>query len=304
MKKIVLGIFGFLVLCCVFFALGRVYRERCNRFRAQDISETRARFSPANFPTRSHQFVFFIYAFNNGAYVEKTLKSISRQIDDHYRLIYIDDGSTDGSHELALDCIQKNHLAERTIFIHHEQKNGQLASLVSALQGCQDQDIIVVMQGEDYLAHEWVLSRLNQYYANNDLWLTYSQYCEYPSYRPGPLSQDHEPPSDFRQSPFMATHFQTFYAGLFKRINEADLMMQGLFIAERPDMAMMLPMMEMARDHFQFIPEIHSVVHPRMLSSEGHEQEIRCEKYIRSLKPYHPIEALSTKTDDLLKEGS
>ena len=137
-------------------------------------------FRPAQYPCQNRSFVIFICGFNNGAFLEKTLRSVFSQVYDNYRLIYIDDASTDGSFELARDCISQSGYSSRATFVHNDQRLGLLANLVRAVQVCKDQEIVILLHGQDWLAHEWVLERLNQYYADPDLWLTYGQYREFP----------------------------------------------------------------------------------------------------------------------------
>ncbi len=154
------------------------------------------------------------------------------------------------------------------------------------MQGCLDEEIVIVLQGEDRLAHEWVLQRLNQYYADPDLWLTYGQFREYPSFQLGgcrPFT-DHK----FRSAPSSPYHLKTFYAALFKKIQEADLVFQGQFMST--DFAYMMPLFEMAKDHFQWIPEILYL--SNQAPKEGRELQVRCEQYVRSLASYDPVSVL------------
>ncbi|MBF8262946.1 MAG: hypothetical protein HW387_611 [Parachlamydiales bacterium] len=307
MKKAVLWIFGLLLFTCGSFAAGRyVHQHRQSRV-VQNSPNIDNRFSPADFPTQKRSFVLLICAFNNGAFLEKTLRSVSGQSYENYRLIYIDDASTDGSAALAADCINACGLSHRTTLVRNEQRLGTLANLMRAAQVCEDQEIIVMLGGNDWLAHEWVLSRLNQYYANPDLWLTYSQYCDFPSYRPG-ISRDIQQIewSHLRSSPFVATHLPTFYAALFRRISEADLLFQGAFWPQAAVMAIMLPMLEMARDHFQFVPDIQTIANRRAETLEDREHQIRCERSIRAKTPYSPVTALQREADQEqdLEDGS
>lgn len=181
-------------------------------------------FSPSSYPSVNRPFVIVITAFNNGAYVEKTLSSIFSQKYDSYRLVYIDDASDDGSFALARDLMAGR---KNAILLRNEQRIGFAASLARAVEGSQDGEIVVVVGDSDRLAHEWVLQRLNQYYANPDLWLAASQAREYPYY--GVLS---------------TSELRTFYASLFKQM-------------AAPDEDYWAPMLEMGQGHFCAIEEVH-----------------------------------------------
>lgn len=147
---------------------------------------------------------------------------------------------------------------------------------------------MVVLQGEDWLAHEWVLQRLNAYYADPDLWLGLAQSIDFPTYQLGP-PQDLRP---LRTQSSIGPHLKTFYAGLFKRIRESDFVYSGAFLPACAELAYMTPMLEMGKDHVQFIPEVLSINNRLSIQKQERELQLRCEKFVRSLDPYPPLTAL------------
>ncbi|HSX37971.1 MAG TPA: glycosyltransferase family A protein [Chlamydiales bacterium] len=199
----------------------------CHSPKKSHWSEFRA----TPYPLDNLPFCVFIYGKNNGAYLEKTLQSVFLQKYENFRIIYIDDASDDGSQELARDVIKENSQFARVHLVRNTHPLGFLASLSESVENCMDEEIIVVLNGEDYLAHEWVLARLNQYYADPDLWLTYGNSLEYPTYQPS-------------SSPC----FHTFYAALFKEIRKTGL--QG------DDLSYKMAMLEIAKDRCQHLPDI------------------------------------------------
>jgi glycosyltransferase involved in cell wall biosynthesis len=294
MKKAFVWFLSLLILACGSFAVGRYYREHHPLIQNVENPDWDNGFRASDFPLQKHSFVIFVCGFNNGAFVEKTLRSIFSQVYDNYRLIYVDDGSTDGSFELARDCISQSRSMDRTTFVRNETRLGLLSCLMRAIQGCKDHEIVVLLRGHDWLAHQWVLNRLNQYYANPDLWLTYGQYREFPSYRMGSARNYLKSEwKTIREAFFAADHLPAFYAALCKRINENDLLFQGSVLPQRGELAVMLPMLEMAKKHYQFIPEILCISNSGGEGLEDRDLQVRCEKYIRSLKPYS---LLSTQT--------
>ncbi len=303
MQKSFLWILCFALVIGGAFTGGKTWRERQNRSTA-DTQDLDHGFRASAFPLESRSFVFVICGYNNGAFIEKTLSSVFAQAYDFYRVIYIDDGSTDGSFEAARDAIYSSGQMLRTTIVRNEERLGQLANLVRAVDVCENQEIVVVLNGEDWLAHEWVLSRLNQYYSDSDLWLTYGQYCEFPSYKTGAARSYRKAEwKELREAPFAAGHLQTFYASLFRRISEADLTQHGTFFPAASDLAVMLPMLEMAGDHFQFLPEILYVVNRHAVVQIDPEMQARCEREIRSFKPYQPLISLSFPAEDTMEES-
>lgn len=228
MKKLILSL----------FLLGSVFAVSFMAARWEKKTEkVVSRFNPVPFALKNQPFTIVITGFNNGATIAKTLNSLFSQNYDNYRLIYIDDASTDGSFELARDLIyESNHLLQATI-VHNEEKLGEAVNLFRAVQACQDGEVVVVLRGEDWLSHEWVLQRLNAYYADPNLWLACGQHRDFPSYQLGPDRQ------------FKTSHLKSFHASLLKKIGEADLLVSGY----------MDPMLEIAQDHAYFIPEILSI---------------------------------------------
>lgn len=247
-------------------------------------------FQPAPYPLLNRPMTVVIIGKNNGAFAEKTLASVFSQTYENYRIIYIDDASSDGSFELVRDLVYESAYLPKVTLVHNEESLGFLANLFRAVESCADEEIIAVLNGEDWLAHEWVLQRINQYYADPDLWLTYGQYCEYPSFERGSCCSCEK---DFRSSPFVASHLQTFYAGLFKKIKTSDFLYGGGYFPAAEELAYMIPMLEMAQDHSSYIPEVLYVVNQKSMKKEDHELHAHCEKAIRELAAYSPVQILS-----------
>lgn len=291
MKKITFGLFFLFALFIAGFSAGKSRKVQSYVSESEVLDH---HFTPTRYPLENHPFAIVVVGYNNGAFAEKNLRSIFSQHYDNYRLIYIDDGSTDGSFELVRDLIYDSRELGRVTLVRNEERKGELASLFYAVHNCPDLEIIVWVGGEDWLAHEWVLSRLNEYYADPDLWLTYGQYREFPHYRLGqcrPFQVSDLNEKGFRGHPFVSSHLKTFYASLFKKVEESDFAYQGTFLSAAADLAVMIPLLELAQGHFQFIPEIQYIANTQ-LRTEG-ELFSKCERYIRSLTSYAPVSHLT-----------
>jgi len=188
------------------------------------------------FPLAEHKsFVVVLYAQNQALWCERALRSIFEQDYDHYRVIVIDDGSTDGTADLAKRFVLDNNQAEKVILIHNETTLGQPASLYRAIDGCLDREIIVSLDAKDWFLSPGVLARLNKIYQNPDVWLTMAESLDYPSYEAnpnGPIS---------------------YYAALFKQIHLQDLFKGGHF-ASHPD-AYLGPLMGLSSGHIYKLQE-------------------------------------------------
>lgn len=285
MKRLIL----FSLVIGLFFVAGKegaqIYHNKtCEKTRLIEPKP----FSPANYSLKNRPFTVVVIGHNNGANVEKTLRSVFFQSYLNFRLIYIDDASTDGSHEVARDAINRSERTFQVTFVQNEQKLGDLANIFRAVETCEDHEIVVVLQSGDWLSHEWVLQILNAYYADPDLWIAAGNYIDYPTFQRA-LKREFQ---NLRTQPAQSFHLKTFYAKLFKEIKESDLIFSGRFLPACAELAYMTPMLEMAENHFHEIPEIVYVHNKDQARKEDWEERLTSEKYIRGLDSYTPLKNL------------
>lgn len=199
-------------------------------------------------------------SYNNKDWYQRNLDSIFCQNYQNYKVIYVDDCSPDGTGDLVEKYVQEKMQQHRVTLIKNKKRIGSpLANQYPAIHSCNDKDIIIIVDGDDFLAHPNVLTYINNVYSDYNVWLTYGQFVEYPSGVRGfccPMPLNIVINNAFREYPNIPSHLRTFYAGLFKQIKKEDMMLDGEFFKMTGDMGAMLPMIEMARDHFKFIREI------------------------------------------------
>ena len=211
-------------------------------------TETSAEFFPV---TEQKPFVILIPSYNNSAYIEKNLRSVFSQNYDNFRLIYIDDNSSDDTLKKAQTLLRELDTNNRATLIHNPANYGALANLYNTAHSCHDYEIVVVLSGDDFFAHENVLQTLNSAYANPNTWLTLGNALDYPS---------------FNSSKKSLMPAYTFYTALFKQIPLEDLFYRGRFYAMGWDHALMNPLLQMADTHTQHISDIlylHNCDNPR-----------------------------------------
>ncbi len=262
-------------------------------------------------------FVVIVLSYNNAPWIEKNLLSILKQDYDNYRIVYIDDASTDGSDkqiERFLACYDSK---KRVTLLRNEENKGAMHNLYHAVHSCENGEIIVTVDGDDFLAHPHVLHYLNAYYANPDVWITYGNYVNYPfctvpnkegSYDKKrvcleggtmPLDLDIADQKGIRSHVFVTSHLRTFYAGLFKRIKLQDFLYKGEFLPMTSDVAYMLPMVELAGGHDYFIRDIlylYNKENPISDYRKDRKLQLKLECEIKSLKAYSPINEHPSKS--------
>jgi glycosyltransferase involved in cell wall biosynthesis len=205
------------------------------------------------------EFEIIIPSYNNERWCVGNLLSAVRQKYPLFHITYINDCSTDATGTLVDAFIQAHNLQDKITVIHNTERKGALENLYNAIHACEDHKVIVTLDGDDMLAHDEVLHRLESIYANYNVWITYGQFQEWPNGRTGfceAMPTDIVKKNAFRSHPNLPSHLRTFYAWLFKKIKRDDLVYRGTFYEMTWDQAMMYPMMEMAGERHAFIPDV------------------------------------------------
>ncbi len=195
--------------------------------------------------SQNKSFVIVTASYNNKDWYEQNLRSIFNQTYPHWRLIYIDDCSPDGTGDLVEHYIAQNSIEHKVTLIKNKERRYALPNQYDAVCSCLPHEIVVMVDGDDWLVDEQVLSYLNEVYSDLDVWMTYGQYKTYPENKKGIAQQiplDIIAQNTFREFPCRASAPRTFYAWLFQKINRIDLLDDdGNFFRTKGDVAFMLP---------------------------------------------------------------
>lgn len=194
--------------------------------------------------------------FYNSKWVKECLESILAQKYPYWKAVVVDDASNDGSGDNAANFCKRD---PRFIYTRNSTNLGSpIGNITTAIDYGNEDDIIVNVDGDDWLSNEAVLLYLNEIYQNNDIWVTYGQF--------EPLSREYsnycQPLQDSRNyrhgHAWVTSHLRTFRRKLFKKINENDLKdTQGHFYKAAGDLALMYPLLEMAGlKHSRFIDKV------------------------------------------------
>lgn len=245
------------------------------------------------------ELVVVIPSYNNSQWYVRNLDSVFAQEYENYRVIYIDDVSPDNTANLVQEYLIERGLTQKCTLIKNSERTGALSNIYNAIHSCDDNVIIVCLDGDDWLKHNGVFERINQAYQTEDIWLTYGQFEHYPSGQPGFCKNI--PPkiikkNNCREYRWRTSHLRTFYAGLFKCIKLEDLMEQGSFFVVTWDMAILFPMLEMAGERIKFIDEILYVYNEATPLNDWKiraREQARCEAVIRGLPKYTSLASLN-----------
>ena len=204
-------------------------------------------------------FVIVIPSYNNKDWYQRNLDSVLFQDYSNYRVIYVDDVSPDGTGMLVKQYVKEKGQEKKVTLVQNKERKRALRNLYEAIHSCDPKEIIIAVDGDDWLSSDQVLSYLNRVYSDPDVWMTYGQFVYYPEERYGCAQLVPDAvlmKNEVRQYPGGPTHLRSFYAKLFQMIEKKDLLYEGDFFPMTGDVAFLLPMMEMAATHARFIPDV------------------------------------------------
>lgn len=235
--------------------------------------------------------VVVVPSYNNAPWCYQNLASIFKQKYSNYHVVYIDDCSTDGTAYWVTEIVKSFGQMDRFTLIQNKQRQGALSNLYYTIQACEDQEIIVTVDGDDWLANNQVFTTLNEVYSTQNVWLTHGRleettvdaFCWNL-----PVPEDIIQENVFR-SFRCPSHLRTFYAWLFKKIKTEDLMYEGTFFEMTWDQAMMFPMIEMAGDRHAYITKTlykYNIITPLNDSKKNPNLQNELERIIRAMSPY------------------
>jgi glycosyltransferase involved in cell wall biosynthesis len=267
-------------------------------------------FSPIltkNNPYPEKPILVIITSYNNKNWYARNLQSVLSQNYANFRVFYTDDFSPDGTGDLVEEYLIDNDLDKKVYLTKNTIRRGSLHNTYTMIQLCDDDTIIVNLDGDDWFPDNDILTRINNIYSSNEIWLTYGQFQTHPTGEKGwasPMPQQIVESNSFRLYTGLPTHLRTFYAWLFKEIKLEDLLYLGKFHTTVPDMAIMFPMIEMAGERHQFISDIMYIYNEENPLSEHHinrQLQINTLENLKLKKPYNrlikkPIKRKSSNT--------
>lgn len=239
------------------------------------------------------RFIVIIAMHNMSAWIGDNIAMLKKQTHRDFRCLIGDDLSTDNSAEVARGVIQND---PRFSLILHEVKKFSLGNIFTLIEYAkpEDEDVLVLVDGDDCLAHETVLERLYEVYRKHDCWMTYGSYSgggPIPDVICTPYPASIVRKNRYRSVKWRASHLKTFKYKLWKQIKPeaftisageskraklralltgrfrtwlhwrkielADLLDEtGRFARRCSDKAITSPMLEIAGDRSHFIEDI------------------------------------------------
>jgi glycosyltransferase involved in cell wall biosynthesis len=262
---------------------------------------------------KQNKFKVIVPSYNNEEWYEYNIASILNQTYTNYDVLYIDDCSTDRTYEKVVEVVGdlpnwtvvKNPVNKRRGY-NVSPYNPDIINFIN-----DDDDILVFVDGDDWLFEDQTFEKLNQYYNDHDVWMTYGQYVNYPSLELGTsilhgtqYSNQVHSSKLYRLDVWRASHLRTFKWHLYSQIKRDDLLFgetnEHYIYAE--DLATSFPCLEMAGpgkvgvvDFLTYVYNSSESNRERILNDlerdpNGYETEMKArESDIRSKQPYATI---------------
>jgi len=246
-----------------------------------------------------NHFKIVIPLYNVEKWIKICLRSVKAQTYKNFQCIILDDLSTDSSVEVIRKEIEGD---ERFKLIANTEKALALKNIYDGINisNPKAEDIILTLDGDDWLASRDVLEKVNNIYNSSKCWITYGSYAEYPNNRRGKFAKQIPKniieTNSFRSFEWCSSHLRTFKYHLWERIKKEDLLDgDGNFYKMTWDLAFMFPMLEMSGHRSHYVEEVmyvYNLDNPLNDHKIDNTLQLKLEHEIRHKPKYQKIKIL------------
>jgi len=248
-----------------------------------------------------NKFTIITPSYNNIDWVEYNLASILNQTYTNWRLLYIDDCSTDGTFEKVSEILKDNPQCK---VIRNETNKGAAYNYIEPVRHLfpNEDEIIVHLDGDDWFFDENVLENLNKAYTQNDYWMTYGQFVCWDGSGDVTRSFPQGSPYDdfihrhkfYRRDQWRASHLRTYKYFLWNSIDREDLKskIDGEYYWHASDLAWAYPALEICPKNkigvVDFITHVYNATPKNQVRTREREatDNSKYEVEIRNKKTY------------------
>lgn len=203
--------------------------------------------------TSNNTFKIIIPSYNNQDWIEYNIASILNQTYTNYEVLYVNDASTDSTFELVNEIVGKKD--NWTLINNNTNRGAQYNYFEHLSTFVDDEDILIHLDGDDWFFDDQVLNNLNNFYNENDYWMTYGGFVCWDGTDKVKLPNPQSTPYPdlihefklYRRDIWRASHLRTFRGFLIKAINKSDLKsnINGEYYWHAADLAHQFPCLEM-----------------------------------------------------------
>ena len=230
----------------------------------------------------------FVCCFWNAEkYIKNCIRTLKSQTDREFEVYLIDDMSTDNTVEVTQKLIEDD---SRFKLIVNQEKKFKLRNLNELITQFDDEDIVIEIDGDDFLLSSDTVSDIREIYSNGDVWLTNGSFM----YSNGDFGfSDKCNPDTVRKDVFRFSHLRTWKTFLWKAIPDSHLRDDdGSYFKSAADVAYTFSLLELAgNENYRFIPKLYYVYNAESPYNDhkvgsatggGHREQERCSNIIRN----------------------
>lgn len=176
----------------------------------------------------NNRFIILIGSYNNEAWVSFNLESILTQTYKNFKVVYYNAASTDKTYQIAKTYADKDSRINLQTTPDRRLKTWFFENSTQ-MEEIRDNDIVCVLDGDDFLANEEVLNYLNEVYNQTNCWMTYGGMIVWNGEKTTePFPQNSVPPRIvfeqklYRQDLWRYSHMRTCRGFLWKKLTRED----------------------------------------------------------------------------------
>lgn len=244
------------------------------------------------------KIVVIIPSYKNSQWCQKNVESVLSQDYPNFRVLYTDDASPDDTVDKVSQVVDKYDAWDKFTLIQNDVRKGAMHNIYNMVHSCQDDEIVVTTDGDDWFTHNKSLQIIGKEYRK-DIWMTYGSYQDVPQNTRGcckPYSQLEINQNKFRYVPWRASHPRSFLVSLFKKIPKKEFYdPQGNFLDMAWDLAFMLPMLEMSGPRHAYIHDIiydYNGMNPIQDHKVNQGRQAQMDRWIRSKPRFNRVDSL------------
>lgn len=230
-----------------------------NRFNRRDELKAAAIVKLPTAPD-PERYIVIVTVRNGAKWIGRCLESIRTQTVRNFECIVVDDFSTDGTGEIAEHFGNpEGGLDDDRFFVQRNTaRRFQAYNTVQAARtyATKPDDVVMLIDGDDWLLHNRAFEVIRDAY-NGGAWMTYGCLVETAGrptrfgYYPQKIARE----SRFRENVWCATPPRTFKRFLLDELKDEDFMVEGKWPELAGDVAVYMPIMELAAERVVGIRE-------------------------------------------------
>jgi len=209
---------------------------------------------------KKNKFLVVVPVYNSEKWIGKCLESILTQTYKNYTLVVVDDCSTDNTPKIIKSIWDKYGQSFKSVR-NKKRTHSPVGNFVKDIELCpgNKEDIIVTVDGDDWLYSNDVLEYMNGVYVNRSVWLTYGSFTSVSK-----TMENYCKPFGLvwryrRWGSWCTSHLRTLKRKVFDEINKDDLkdMTTGEYYTQYGDACYMYPAIEISgHRHIKFVEKI------------------------------------------------